>query len=37
VETVLALTGGIGVGRVIDAVGVDAQHGHHGPHGPRVP
>jgi threonine dehydrogenase-like Zn-dependent dehydrogenase len=33
VETVLALTGGIGVGRVIDAVGMEAQHGHHGPTG----
>jgi threonine dehydrogenase-like Zn-dependent dehydrogenase len=31
VETILALTGGIGVDRAIDAVGVDAQHAHAGP------
>lgn len=31
VETIVALTGGIGVDRVIDAVGVDAEHAHHGP------
>ncbi|HEX2864700.1 MAG TPA: zinc-dependent alcohol dehydrogenase [Deinococcales bacterium] len=31
VETVRRLTGGIGVDRVIDAVGVDAQHPHGGP------
>ncbi len=31
VETVLALTGGIGVDRLIDAVGVDAEHPEHGP------
>ncbi len=31
VETILRLTGGIGVDRVIDAVGVDAMHAHHGP------
>ncbi len=31
VETILSLTGGIGVDRAIDAVGVDAQHAHHGP------
>jgi len=31
VETIKALTGGIGVDRVIDAVGVDAMHAHHGP------
>lgn len=33
VQTILALTGGIGVDRVIDAVGVDAQHAHAGPAG----
>ncbi len=31
VETILAMTGGIGVDRVIDAVGVDAEHAHAGP------
>ncbi len=31
IETILRLTGGIGVHRVIDAVGVDAQHTDHGP------
>jgi threonine dehydrogenase-like Zn-dependent dehydrogenase len=31
VETILALTGGIGVDRAIDAVGVDAQHPASGP------
>jgi threonine dehydrogenase-like Zn-dependent dehydrogenase len=31
VETLKALTGGIGVDRVIDAVGVDANHPHEGP------
>ena len=31
VEAIKKLTGGIGVDRVIDAVGVDAQHAHHGP------
>lgn len=31
VQTILELTGGIGPDRVIDAVGVDAQHPHHGP------
>lgn len=31
VETVLRLTGGIGVDRVIDAVGVDAMRATHGP------
>jgi threonine dehydrogenase-like Zn-dependent dehydrogenase len=31
VKTILALTGGIGVDRAIDAVGVDAQHPHSGP------
>ena len=31
VQTILALTGGIGVDRAIDAVGVDAQHAHEGP------
>jgi threonine dehydrogenase-like Zn-dependent dehydrogenase len=33
VKTILELTGGIGVDRAIDAVGVDAQHAHHGPAG----
>jgi len=33
VQTILALTGGIGVDRAIDAVGVDAEHAHHGPAG----
>lgn len=31
VETIKRLTGGIGVDRAIDAVGVDAVHPHHGP------
>ena len=31
VETLKRLTGGIGVDRAIDAVGVDAVHAHHGP------
>lgn len=31
VETLLRLTDGIGVDRVVDAVGVDAMHAHHGP------
>jgi threonine dehydrogenase-like Zn-dependent dehydrogenase len=31
VEVILRLTGGIGVDRAIDAVGVDAMHAHHGP------
>ncbi|HEY0132547.1 MAG TPA: zinc-dependent alcohol dehydrogenase [Nannocystis sp.] len=31
VETLRRLTGGIGVDRAIDAVGVDAQHARHGP------
>ena len=31
VAVIRELTGGIGVDRVIDAVGVDAQHPHHGP------
>ena len=31
IETILALTGGIGVDRAIDAVGVEAVHAHHGP------
>ena len=31
VQTIKGLTGGIGVDRVIDAVGVDAVHAHHGP------
>ncbi len=33
VQTIVSLTGGIGVDRAIDAVGVDAQHAHHGPAG----
>jgi threonine dehydrogenase-like Zn-dependent dehydrogenase len=36
VKTILALTGGIGVDRVIDAVGVDAQHAHGGPAGKKA-
>jgi threonine dehydrogenase-like Zn-dependent dehydrogenase len=31
IETILALTDGIGVDRAIDAVGVDATHAHRGP------
>lgn len=31
VATIVELTGGIGVDRAIDAVGVDASHAHHGP------
>lgn len=31
VRTIVELTGGIGVDRAIDAVGVDAEHPHHGP------
>ena len=31
VDVVVELTGGIGVDRLIDAVGIDAQHPHHGP------
>jgi threonine dehydrogenase-like Zn-dependent dehydrogenase len=31
VETIVQLTGGIGVDRAIDAVGIDAMHAHHGP------
>ncbi len=31
VQTILDLTGGVGVDRAIDAVGVDAQHAHEGP------
>ncbi len=34
VETIVRLTGGSGVDRVIDAVGVDAQHADHGPAAP---
>lgn len=33
VKAILDLTGGVGVDRAIDAVGVDAQHAHHGPAG----
>jgi threonine dehydrogenase-like Zn-dependent dehydrogenase len=36
IETILALTGGIGVDRAIDAVGVDAQHAHAGPAGEKA-
>jgi threonine dehydrogenase-like Zn-dependent dehydrogenase len=31
VKTIVDMTGGIGVDRAIDAVGVDAEHAHHGP------
>jgi threonine dehydrogenase-like Zn-dependent dehydrogenase len=31
VKTIVELTGGIGVDRAIDAVGIDAEHAHHGP------
>ena len=31
VETIVAMTGGVGVDRVIDAVGVDSEHAHGGP------
>ncbi|HEX8437249.1 zinc-dependent alcohol dehydrogenase [Archangium sp.] len=31
VDVILRLTGGIGVDRAIDAVGVDSMHAHHGP------
>lgn len=34
VRVILTLTGGIGADRVIDAVGVDAQHAHAGPAAP---
>jgi len=36
VETIKKLTGGIGVDRVIDAVGVDAMRAHHGPAGEKA-
>jgi len=32
-DVIVELTGGVGVDRVIDAVGVDAQHAHRGPAG----
>ncbi len=35
VKTIQRLTGGIGVDRAIDAVGVDAQHAHQGPAAPK--
>lgn len=35
-KVVVELTGGIGVDRVIDAVGVDAQHAHTGPAGKKA-
>lgn len=31
VQTIVQMTGGVGVDRVIDAVGVDSEHPHHGP------
>jgi threonine dehydrogenase-like Zn-dependent dehydrogenase len=31
VQTIVQMTGGVGVDRVIDAVGVDSEHAHHGP------
>jgi len=34
VKTIVEMTGGIGVDRVIDAVGIDAEHAHHGPAAP---
>lgn len=37
VKTILALTGGVGVDSVIDAVGVDAQCPHHGPAAAEAP
>jgi threonine dehydrogenase-like Zn-dependent dehydrogenase len=36
VDAILRLTGGIGVVRAIDAVGVDAQRPHHGPAGEKA-
>lgn len=36
VEALVELTGGIGVDRAIDAVGVDAQHAHRGPAAEKV-
>ncbi|WNG30218.1 glutathione-dependent formaldehyde dehydrogenase [Cystobacter fuscus] len=36
VEALLRLTGGIGVDRAIDAVGVDSMHAHHGPAGKKA-
>jgi threonine dehydrogenase-like Zn-dependent dehydrogenase len=36
VEVLVRLTGGIGVDRAIDAVGVDAVHAHHGPAGKKA-
>ena len=36
VKTLQRLTGGIGVDRAIDAVGVDAQHAHEGPAAPEA-
>ncbi len=36
VQTIKMLTGGVGVDRVIDAVGVDAMHAHHGPAGEKA-
>lgn len=35
-KVIVELTGGIGVDRVIDAVGVDAQHAHSGPAGKKA-
>jgi threonine dehydrogenase-like Zn-dependent dehydrogenase len=36
VAAIRTLTGGVGVDRVIDAVGVDAMHAHHGPAGEKA-
>ncbi|MFL5577246.1 MAG: zinc-dependent alcohol dehydrogenase [Gemmatimonadaceae bacterium] len=36
VEAIVQMTGGIGVDRVIDAVGIDAQHAHRGPAGQKA-
>ena len=35
-EVIVELTGGIGVDRLIDAVGIDAQHAHSGPAGKKA-
>lgn len=36
IAVIVELTGGVGVDRVIDAVGIDAQHAHHGPAGKKA-
>jgi len=36
VEAIVQMTGGIGVDRLIDAVGIDAQHPHQGPAGKKA-